>query len=84
MNGEKNLTYGCIQLPSGETKRQYNKGNINQGDSVYVEPTVKGNFLYEDKDGHIKTYFKETPKRVSGKTWGTSFNVNNVKYNTGY
>lgn len=84
MNGEKNLTYGCIQLPSGETKCQYNKGNINQGDSVYVEPTVKGNFLYEDKDGHIKTYFKETPKRVSGKTWGTSFNVNNVKYNTGY
>lgn len=84
MNGEKGLTYGCIQLPSGKIKCYENSGNINKGDSVYIEPTVEGNYLYEDKDTHIKTHFKETPKHVTGKTWGTSFDINNIRYNTGY
>jgi hypothetical protein len=84
MNGEKYLTYGCIQLPNGEIKCEFDKGNINKGDSVYIEPTVPGNFIYEDKDARLKTHFKETPKKVSGQTWGKQFNLDNVRYNIGY
>lgn len=82
MNGNHQLTFGCIQLPSGEM-RCLDK-NVNMGDSVYVEPTVKGNYLYEDKDGHIKTYFRSTPSNVSGTLWGKPFNANNDRYNIGY
>lgn len=84
MNGNKRLTYGCVQLPNGKMSCLYNRKQINEGDSVYIEPTVEGNYLYEDNDGHIKTYFKETPKQVSGKVWGKEFNRNDVVYNTGY
>ena len=84
MKGEKRLTYGCIQLPNGEIKCEFNKGNINKGDSVYIEPTVEGNYFYEDKDGLMKTHFKETPKHVTGDIWGKHFDLNNVRYNTGY
>lgn len=82
MNGNNQLTFGCIQLPSGEMICL--DKDINMGDSVYIEPTVNGNYLYEDKDGRIKTHFKNTPNQVSGTLWGKSFNANNVRYSTGY
>ena len=53
-------------------------------DSVYIEPTVDGNYIYEDVDGKLKTHFAETPSNVSGSVWGSNFNINNVRYNTGY
>ena len=84
MNGEKRLTYGCIQLPNGQMWCETYKGNINKGDTIYVEPTVKGNYIYEDKDGFIKTHFEDTPTHISGDVWGKHFDLNNVRYNIGY
>lgn len=83
-NGETKLTFGCIQLPTGEMKCLTETNRILPGDSVYVEPTEKGNYLYEDIDGKIKTHFKATPSNVSGVVWGKKFNRNDVKYNIGY
>lgn len=68
---------------------------LNTGDSVYVEPKVEGNYLYEDPSiGKIKTYFKNTPKSVSGKITSTNnmtgkksenvYSSDDVKYNVGY
>lgn len=82
--GNRRLTYGCVQLPNGEISCMERKDFINSGDSVYIEPTVEGNYLYEDKDGYIKTHFNSTPSNVSGKVWGQKFNKNNVRYNIGY
>lgn len=68
---------------------------LSTGDSVYVEPTVEGNYLYEDPSiGKVRTYFKNIPKSVSGKTTSTNnmtgkksvniYSSDNVKYNIGY
>ncbi len=62
----------------------YDKYGSLTGDSVYIEPTVEGNYIYEDVDGKLKTHFAETPSNVSGSVWGSNFNINNVRYNTGY
>ena len=62
----------------------YDKYGSFTGDSVYTEPTVEGNYIYEDVDGKLKTHFAETPSNVSGSVWGSNFNINNVRYNTGY
>ena len=82
--GENKLTYGCVQLPGGKMKCLYDKYGSLTRDSVYIEPTVEGNYIYEDVDGKLKTHFAETPSNVSGSVWGSNFNINNVRYNTGY
>lgn len=92
--GNKFLTYGCIQMLDGSWVCPDSK-QLNTGDSVYVEPKVEGNYLYEDPSiGKIRTYFKNTPKSVSGKITSTNnmtgkksvniYSSDNVKYNIGY
>ena len=81
--GNNKLTYGCIQLPGGKMRCFDEKGDLIEGDSVYVEPTVPGNYLYAN-DGHLKTHFENTPTRATGTVWGKNYDIDNIYYNTGY
>lgn len=92
--GNKFLTFGCIQMLDGSWVCPDSK-KLYPGDSVYVEPKVEGNYLYEDPSiGKIRTYFKDTPKSVSGKITSTNnmtgkksvniYSSDDVKYNIGY
>lgn len=78
------VSYGCISPQQGYIANLLAKGNINTGDSVYVEPIVDGNYIYEDANGNIKTYYANMPTRLRGRNFNTIYDLNNILYNTGY
>lgn len=78
-------SFGCIQGKDGILRCFDEKEYNLEGDTVYVAPTVKGNYQYFDPSvGKIRTYFESMPTHVQGKNYGDQYNLNNVRYNTGY
>jgi hypothetical protein len=43
----------------------------------------EGNYLYE-KEGKIRPFYVSTSPHMRGTIWGQEYNLNNVRYNTGY
>ena len=80
--GIKKLSFGCIYGDCDESQQKIDK-NINQGDTIYSQPVEPGNYLYEE-NGKIKPHYTSTSPYASGKIFGQEFNLNNVRYNTGY
>lgn len=58
-------------------KRWYNDKLLNKGDTVYVLPELMGNYMYEDNNGKITTFFGNAPKTyVDGKGKRHDFRYN--------
>ena len=80
--GLKKLSFGCIYGDCDESQQKIDK-YVSQGDTIYSQPVEPGNYLYEE-NGKIKPHYTSTSPYASGKVWGQKFNLNNVRYNTGY
>ena len=80
--GLKKLSFGCIYGDCDESQQKIDK-YISQGDTIYSQPIEPGNYFYEE-NGKIKTHYTSTSPHASGEVWGQKFNLNNVRYNTGY
>lgn len=79
------VSFGCISPSKGMLDYWTQKGLISVGDTVYIEPTVQGNYLqYDPKVGRVVTHFADTPSTVEGKNDDKHYKLNNVRYNKGY
>ena len=80
-NGVRCKSFGCINVQPDFLK----KLNPQKGDSVYIIPGVKGNYMYIDtKDNHIKTHYSDTSNQKDNYNYGKKFHFNNINYNTSY
>ena len=80
--GVKKLSFGCIYGDCDESQQKIDK-YVSQGDTIYSQPVEPGNYFYEE-NGKIKPHYTSTSPHASGKVWGQEYNLNNVRYNTGY
>ena len=78
------ISFGCISPRTGLMNTLVQKGNIAAGDSVYIEPILPENYLYEDKDGRIKTHYAAMPSRLTGRNFNEAYDLSNILYNLGY
>lgn len=75
---DNRASYGCISPKSGTLTRWYKNKLLNKGDSVYVLPEMKGNYIYEN-NGKLETYFGNNNPTVY-KNWDQV--VRRFRYNT--
>ena len=79
------VSFGCVSPSQGMLDYWTQKGIISPGDTVYVEPTVEGDYLqYNPSVGRIVTHYDKTPSTVEGKNYGVKYKLNNVRYNKGF
>ena len=80
-NGTRYKSFGCINVQPDFLK----KLNPQKGDSVYIIPGVKGNYMYVDtRDNHIKTHYSDTNNQKDNYNYGKKYHFNNINYNTSY
>lgn len=66
---DNRASYGCISPKSGTTTRWYKNKLVNDGDSVYILPEMKGNYIYQNGNGKLETYYSNQNPLVYTNSW---------------
>lgn len=72
-NGNPNdnrVSYGCISFPDGSLYPVYNNKMLQTGDTVYINPEMPGNYIYE-QNGKLKT---KLPNKSGAQKKYSAFN----------
>ena len=80
--GQRKLSFGCMYGACDESQQKIDK-HLQQADTIYIQPVEEGNYLYE-KEGKIRPFYVSTSPHARGTLWGQEYDLNNVRYNTGY
>ena len=77
------ISFGCISPEVGFLQSLVENNLISHGDTVYIQPKIPGNFIFENY-GTLQTHFGDKPSEVSGKNYDKQYHLNNVRYNEGF